>query len=111
DNAKRAKIPLYLLGFGRTGELDAKTMQRMASETGGQYYHARNEKDLLEIFENLSIKIHDDGIDEDTLRKLASETGGEYFHAKKVDELKLILERVTQNIQKKSYTFTFPSLN
>jgi VWFA-related protein len=110
ERAKEAKIPLYLLGFGRPGELDATTMQMMATQTGGQYYHAGNEKDLLEIFENLSIKIHDDGIDEVTLGKLADSTGGSYFHARKVTELKFILEQVTQSIQKKPYAITFASL-
>ena len=109
DRAKEAKIPLYLLGFGREGELDAKTMKRMADETGGQFYHARNEKDLMDIFENLSIKIHDDGIDEDTLRKLAGATGGQYFPAKNVADLKFILERVVGDIQKQDHVETFPS--
>ena len=110
DRAKEAKIPLYLLGFGREGELDAATMKRMAQETGGQFYHARNEKDLMDIFENLSISIHDDGIDEDTLRQLAGATGGQYFPAKNVADLQLILDRVTQDIQKQVHQVTFPSL-
>jgi len=107
--AKEAKIPLFLLGFGREGELDDKTMRRMADETGGQYYYAPNEKVLMDIFENLSIKIHDDGIDEETLRKLAGATGGQYFPAKNVADLQFILERVTKDIQKQFHEVTFPS--
>ncbi len=110
ERAKEAKIALHMLGFGREGELDAKVMQEMAGQTGGKYYHAKNEKALLEIFENLSIQLHDDGIDEATLTKLAHDTGGQYFPAKNVTDLKLILEKVTQTIQKKSYEVTFPSL-
>jgi VWFA-related protein len=110
ERAQEAKIPLYMLGFGRKGELDEKTMQAMASKTGGKYYHAKNEKALLEIFENLSIQLHDDGIDEATLTKLARQTGGQYYPAKNVQDLQFILEQVTQNIQKKEYTVTFPSL-
>jgi len=110
ERAKEAKIPLHMLGFGRQGELDEKTMKAMADQTGGKYYHAKNEKALLEIFENLSIQLHDDGIDEDTLTKLAQQTGGQYFPAKNVQDLKFILEQVTQSIQKKEYKITFPSL-
>ena len=37
--------------------------------TGGKFYHANEQGQLLEIFENLSIQLHDDGIDEDALRQ------------------------------------------
>ncbi len=110
SSAREAKIPLHILGFGRKGELDEKTMQAMAAQTGGQYYHAKNEKALMEIFENLSIQLHDDGIDEVTLTRLAQQTGGQYYPAKNVQDLHFILEKVTQNIQKKEYAVTFPSL-
>lgn len=109
ERAREAKIPLHMLGFGRKGELDEKAMQAMAERTGGKYYHARNEKSLLEIFENLSIQLHDDGIDEATLTKLAQQTGGNYYPAKNVQDLQFILEKVTQSIQKKEYSVTFAS--
>jgi VWFA-related protein len=57
ERAKDAGVPLYLLGFGREGELDEKVMTRMAAETGGQYYHARNEDKLIEIFDRLSTQL------------------------------------------------------
>jgi VWFA-related protein len=110
ERAREAKISLHMLGFGRQGELDEKMMKAMADQTGGKYYHAKNEKALVEIFESLSIQLHDDGIDEDTLTKLAQQTGGQYFSAKNVQNLKFILEQVTQSIQKKEYKITFPSL-
>src|SRR6516165_8494912 len=44
ERAKEAKVPLYLLGLGREGELDEATMQQMAKETGGQFYAARNQE-------------------------------------------------------------------
>lgn len=109
ERAKEASIPLYLLGFGREGELDRQVMERMAQETGGRYYHAKNEKALLDIFENLSITLHDDGIDEIGLRRLANETGGQYYPAKNVTDLRLILEQVSQQIQQKQYSETFAS--
>jgi VWFA-related protein len=111
ERAREAKIPLYLLGFGREGELDRDTMERMASETGGKYYHARTKDALLEIFENLSIALHDDGIDEQTLTQLAKKTGGQYYPAKNVADLKFILENVTKKLQRERYEITFPSLN
>ncbi len=110
ERAREGKIALYMLGFGRAGELDEKTMRAIAEQTGGKYYHAKNEKALLEIFENLSIQLHDDGIDEAALTKLASETGGQYYPAKNVQDLRFILEQVTQTIQKMEYSITFPSL-
>lgn len=110
ERAQEAKIPLYLLGFGREGELDQKTMEQMARSTGGRYYHAKNEKALLDIFENLSIELHDDGIDEEALKRLASETGGLYYPAKDVNQLKLILEQVSEKITQKRYAVTFKSL-
>lgn len=109
ERAKEAKIPLYMLGFGRAGEIDDATMQRMAAQTGGKYYHAKNKDALLEIFENLSIQLHDDGIDEIALKKIAKDTGGQYYPAKNVAELKLILEQVTQNIQREAYEVVFES--
>lgn len=110
DRATEAKVAVYTLGFGRDGELDKQLLSSLADQTGGRSYHARNEKSLLEIFENLSIRLHEDGIDEISLRKLAADTGGQYFPAKDVAGLKLTLERVTEAIQRKDYEVTFPSL-
>lgn len=107
--AQEAKIPLYMLGFGRDGEIDDATMRKIADATGGKYYHAKNKESLLEIFENLSIKLHDDGIDEGALKQIARETGGQYYPAKNVSELKLILETVTQSIQREAYEVVFES--
>jgi VWFA-related protein len=109
ERAQEAKVPLYMLGFGRAGEIDQKTMEQMARATGGRYYHAKNEKALLDIFENLSIELHDDGIDEIALRKLAGESGGLYYPAKNVADLKLILEQVSEKLTQKRYAVTVKS--
>jgi VWFA-related protein len=106
--AKAAKVPLYLLGLGRAGELDEKTMQQMAKETGGQYYPARNQQRLYEIFENLSIELHDDGIDEASLRQLAEETGGKYYLARNVEDLQLRFQEVAAELDT-TYIATFAS--
>jgi len=110
ERAKEAKIPIYMLGFGRTGELDVDVMKRLADETGGQYYYAGNQSKLMEHFESLAIRIHDDGIDEASLQQLSQETGGRYYPAKNVADLKIIMQNVTSTIQPKIYTIVFPSL-
>ena len=106
--AKEADVPLYLLGLGRTGELDEKTMKHMAEETGGKYYPARNQEELLKTFENLSIMLHDDGIDEASLKRLAEDTGGKYKLARNVEDLRLKFEEVATELDS-TYTATFPS--
>lgn len=108
--AREAKVPLHMLGFGRPGELDEAAMRSMADQTGGAYYPVRDEKGLLEIFESLSIKLHDDGIDEKMLTELAVATGGQYYPAKDVGDLRFILERVSRSMLRKGYEVTFPSL-
>jgi Mg-chelatase subunit ChlD len=108
--AKDAGIALHLLAFGRPGEIDEFTMKLMAKETGGKFYHAKNKKVLIEIFEGLSIDLHDDGIDEDSLKRIAKETGGQYYPAKDVDDLKLAMEKVTKSIQQEPYV-VYKSLN
>lgn len=109
QRAREAGVPLHMLGLGRPGDLDEDVMQQMASATGGTYHHARNEQLLFEIFENLSIQLHDDGIDEAALRKLADDTGGRYFHARDLGQLKFIYEGLAEELQT-TYTVTFPSL-
>jgi VWFA-related protein len=109
QRAREAGIPLHMLGLGRPGDLDEEVMKSMASETGGTYHHARNEQVLFEIFENLSIQLHDDGIDEAALRRLAEDTGGRYFHAKDLGQLQFIYEGLAEELQT-TYTVTFPSL-
>ncbi len=109
QRAREAGIPLHMLGFGQAGDLDEGVMQQLASGTGGTYHHARNEQLLFEIFENLSIQLHDDGIDEAALRKLADESGGHYFHARDLAQLRFIYEGLADELQT-TYTVTFPSL-
>jgi VWFA-related protein len=109
ERAKEAKVPLYLLGFGRAHELDDAVMRKMAESTGGKYYHAKNKDALIEIFEFLSSSLHDDGIDEAKLKQIAKETGGQYYPAKNVSELKMILEKVAKSIQRKSHKIDYKS--
>jgi len=110
--AKRQKVPLHLMGLGRVDinppEIDERVMKHMATATGGSYYHARNRQTLFEIFENLSIQIHDDGIDEEALKTLAAQTGGSYKQARDVSELQSIYRNLAEELQS-TYTATFTS--
>ncbi|HXG13324.1 MAG TPA: VWA domain-containing protein [Gemmataceae bacterium] len=106
--AKETGTPLYLLGLGAPHQIDEKTMRRMAEETGGKYYHAPDADRLIEIFEGLSIQLHDDGIDEASLRRLAEETGGKYLPVRDVTQLHLMYAQVAEELQS-TYRITFPS--
>lgn len=108
ERARRAKLPLHMLGFGRPGDINEEVMARLAEETGGTYHHARTRQQLFEIFEDLSIRLHDDGIDEPALKRLADETGGKYFPARDIAQLRLIYAALAEELQS-TYTVTFPS--
>jgi hypothetical protein len=108
DRAREAKTPLYMLALGRPGEFNEPVMRRMAKETQGKFYHARNQKELIDTFEQLSIDLHDEGIDEASLRQLAQETGGAYYPARDVMKLEFIYKQLADELQS-TYTVTFPS--
>jgi VWFA-related protein len=106
--AKEEQVPLHMLGLGRLNEINEPVMRQMAEETGGSYHYAANQKTLFDIFEKLSIDLHDDGIDEKSLRTLAEETGGKYHPARDVSKLHLIYQDLAEELQS-TYTATFPS--
>jgi VWFA-related protein len=108
DRAREARIPLHMLGLGQPGELDEKVMRSMAEQTGGGFHHAQNEERLYQIFEELSIQLHDDGIDRDALTQLAETTGGKFFHVRDVSKLHLYYQELSAELQN-TYTVTFPS--
>jgi Mg-chelatase subunit ChlD len=107
--AKEAGVAMYMLAFGRESELkQAKSdMQRIARDTGGSFHHARNEKDLIRIFEDMSNALHDDGIDVKSLTQLAEKTGGKYHEARDITKLKLILDQISQELSEKVYAVPF----
>jgi VWFA-related protein len=108
ERAKEAELPLFMLGLGRKHEIAEDVMKRMAEQTNGKYFHIGDEKKLVEVFENLSIDLHDDGIDEMSLKDLADKTGGRYTHVSKASELRIIYERLADELQS-TYTVTYPS--
>ena len=67
DAANTAGVRLYMLGLGRAEEINEPVMRKMADQTGGEYFHAKNQQELYELFEKLSIDLHDDGVDEKAL--------------------------------------------
>jgi len=107
--ARADGVKIYMLGLGQKGELNEPVMQRIARETGGEYFAIVNPDELTSVFEELSIRLHDDGIDEASLRTLAQETGGQYFHVRDAEQLSLNFERVAQDLET-VYSVTFQSL-
>jgi VWFA-related protein len=108
ERAKEVGLPLYMLGLGHPDEINEPVMKKMAAQTGGEYYHAGNQQKLLEVFEQLSIQLHDDGIDEDSLRELAEKTGGKYLHVSDVSKLQILYETLAEELQS-TYRVTFES--
>jgi VWFA-related protein len=108
DRAKELKYPLYMLGLGQKDEINEAVMKRMAVETGGKYFHAGNEQKLFDIFEALSIHLHDDGINEKELRELAAKTGGKFFWARDAAKLPDFFRDLASQLQS-TYTVTFAS--
>ncbi len=108
ERAKEVRIPLYMLGLGRHDEINEPVMKKMAAETEGKYYHAGSQQELLEVFETLSIDLHDDGIDEASLRELAEQTGGKYAHVKDASTLQIFYEGLAKELEA-SYKVTFES--
>ncbi|MFQ3591584.1 MAG: hypothetical protein SNJ82_00125, partial [Gemmataceae bacterium] len=92
--AKEAGIPLYMLGLGPRDEINEEVMMHMAK--------------LIELFENLSIDLHDDGIDEESLGRLARETGGKYTHVTDLSQLSILYQQLAEELQS-TYKVTFIS--
>ncbi len=108
QKARAAQVPLHVLGFGTDRDLNERVLRELAERTGGSYHHARTAADLHRIFEDLSIQLHDDGIDEESLRELADQTGGKFFHAEDAAHLSRYFAELAEDLQS-SYTVTFPS--
>jgi VWFA-related protein len=106
--AREEKVTVYTLGLGRDHEINKAVLERIARDTGGEFFHARDQRLLMNIFEKLSLDLYDDGIDEESLKKLAFSTGGQYHHVKDASNLELIFPALAQELQE-TYTVTFRS--
>jgi VWFA-related protein len=53
--AKQQSVPIFTIGLGLTsGSTDEQNLQRIAQETGGQYYRSPSSSDLLQIYQQIS---------------------------------------------------------
>lgn len=109
ERAREANVAIYMIGLGQPHEINEKEMRRIALEpgTGGAYYHASDEKQLTQIFEQVSTDLHD-GIDEDTLREIADKTGAKYYPVRDASKLQLIYDEIATELES-TYTVTFTS--
>ena len=108
EAAKAAGVKLYMLGLGPTDEINEPVMKEMAEQTDGVYFHAGNQQRLFDIFNKLSIDLHDEGIDEKALTALAEQTGGRYYPGRDVSNLSLVCEKLSEDLAS-TYTVTYPS--
>jgi VWFA-related protein len=106
--ARRDEIRIHIMGLGDLRDIDEPRMKEIANATGGQYFHVPDASRLTDVFEELSITLHDDGVDESALRRLADQTGGEYYHVRDADKLSLVFERVATRLETE-YAITFAS--
>jgi Ca-activated chloride channel homolog len=51
DDAKKAEIPIYMIGLG---DVDERSMKNIAQSTGGNYYHTKSSKKLAEVYAQIS---------------------------------------------------------
>lgn len=115
QQAKRERIKIYTLGFGSNDRnlpeqqrVDDSVLKRMAEGTGGEYFPARDQQELYQVFERLSALLHDDGIDEASLREMAKATGGAYFPAREASKLQKQFKLIADELQS-TYVAKFPS--
>jgi VWFA-related protein len=106
--AQKDEIRVHLMGLGLLEDIDEPVMKEIASATGGSYFHVPDASRLTDVFEDLSITLHDDGVDESSLRRLAEQTGGEYYHVRDADKLSSVFERVASQLEN-TYTVNFSS--
>ena len=106
--AQKDEIRVHIMGLGLTEDIDEPTMKEITRETGGLYFPVPDAGRLTDVFEELSITLHDDGVDEASLRRLADQTGGEYYHVRDADKLSSVFERVASHLEN-TYSVTFAS--
>ncbi len=87
ERAKQDGVRLFMLGLGTGREIDIPTLRNLAAATDGRFFHIESQDKLTEVFEELSIELHDDGIDEQALQRLSAATGGQYYHVRQIDKL------------------------
>lgn len=99
ERARQDDVRIYTLGLGTGREIDPRVLQGLAEETGGQFFHVESPDRLTEVFEELSIALHDDGIDEQALQKLAASTSGMYHHVREIDKLQAAFAQLAATVE------------
>lgn len=99
DRAKQDDVRLFTLGLGTGREIDPTILKGLADATDGKFYHIESPEKLTDIFEELSIDLHDDGIDEQALQKLAASTGGMYHHVREIDKLQAAFAQLASTVE------------
>ncbi|HMO35775.1 MAG TPA: VWA domain-containing protein [Gemmatales bacterium] len=99
ERARQEGVRIFTLGLGTGREVDTRLLDTMARETGGEFYHVQSQERLTDVFEQLSIALHDDGIDEQSLQKLSSATDGLYFHVREMEKLQAVFEKLAATVE------------
>jgi VWFA-related protein len=99
ERAKEDNVRLFTLGLGSGREVDTKMLAALADATGGRFFHIESPDKLTDAFEELSIELHDDGIDEASLQRLAAATGGQYYHVRESDKLQKAFEQLAAAVE------------
>jgi len=107
--ARRHEIKVFTLGLGQGRDINEEVLKTIALKTNGEYFPVRNPDQLIELFEKLSINLHDDGIDVESLTRLAEQTGGRYYGVEDADQLAATFERVATSFEP-TYAITFNAL-
>jgi len=53
ERAKREHVKIYTIGVGKPGKYDAALLKRIANETGGKMFEAKNAKELEAVYAEL----------------------------------------------------------
>ena len=107
--AREAEIPLHFLGPAWRIISGGPSCGGWPRKRAALTIKPAAKKPSREIFEQLSILLHDEGVDETSLKHLADSTGGKYFPAADISQLKFIYQGLAEELQT-TYRITFPSL-
>ena len=99
ERARLDDVRLFTLGLGSGREIDTNILQALAEASNGKFYQIESPEKLTEVFEELSIDLHDDGIDEQALQKLAASTGGLYHHVREIDKLQAAFDQLAATVE------------
>lgn len=99
ERAREDNVRLFTLGLGTGREIDPTILKGLADATDGQFFHVESPDKLTDIFEELSIALHDDGIDEQALQRLAASTRGMYHHVREIDKLQEAFAQLAATVE------------